>query len=48
MIFWVEPEVQPKNNTLIYTFCSFCLDAKSTKKIKAKPNAPLVWPGQRT
>jgi hypothetical protein len=25
---------------------SFSLDGKRNKKIKAKPNAPLVWPGQ--
>jgi len=27
---------------------TFCLDAKSSKKIKAKPIAPPVSPGQRT
>jgi hypothetical protein len=32
----------------IISYCSFCLDAKRTKKVKAKANAPPLLPGQRT
>ena len=32
----------------VFALCTFCLDAKSTKKIKANPKAPPVLPCQRT
>ena len=38
-----------KNISKIFFSCfSFSLDGKRNKKIKAKPNAPPVSPGQRT